>query len=149
MKVPDKVESLTILIRIDSQDKGEMEKIGHGLITKVNHMFWEQGYCVEDAFKVSSENGYKEEFTIVINPKEKNGDSLIYIIDEEKAKQHTFPQLESLTVAMIETIKQRQGLFYAFVRHSDIPGLDFLNNHIVKEDNHVYILKYDTKEINL
>ena len=102
------------------------------MISKVNHEFWQYGYSVKDAYTFGSDNGFKGSFYIKINPKKQNGDSAIDIVNEKIAEQHDSPTLESLTVKMVESIKNREGLDYAYVHRSKIPGLDFLENYIVK-----------------
>ncbi|MBQ9637363.1 MAG: hypothetical protein IJV36_05655, partial [Prevotella sp.] len=141
MLVPEKWESVTILMGIDTEDRELIERMSIGLISKVDNHFWEQGYSVRDAFVRSSENGYKKEFYIRIEPKDIRKDSRIDIIDEEKAEKFDFPSLESLTKELIKEVRNRSEILYAYVRRSEIAGLEFLENHIMKEDSDVYILK--------
>lgn len=148
MKVPDKMESISIWIHSNIKGKENVERIVTGLTSAVNHKFYMQGYDVSDVFSCSSDNGFDRRFYIKIQPEEENGTSLFLIVNDELAKQNQKPTLESLTIEMIKAVRNRQGLPYAFVYRSDIPGLEFLENHIVKEDMDVYILKYDISELN-
>ena len=141
MKVPERLDNLTIIVTLDSNDRSEMEKIAGGLISKVDYDFWQRGYSVKDAYTFSSDNGFKGRFYIRVNPKRQNGDFAIDIIDNKCAEQQEFPTLESLTAKMVDVIRNRDGLNCAYVDRSDIPGLDFLENYIVKEDMNKYILK--------
>lgn len=149
MKVPDKIKSISIWIHSDIKGKEEVERIFSGLKSAVNLKFYEQGYDVSDAFGFGSDNGFNERFYIKIQPKDENETSHILIIDDALAKQNLKPTLESLTIEMIEAIRHREGLPYAYVNRSGIPGLDFLENHIVKDNNDVYILKYDQRGLNI
>lgn len=142
MKVPERLEDLMIIITLDSTDRSKMETIAKGLISKVDYDFWQYGYSVEDAFTFGSDNGFKGRFYIEVNPKRKNGDSAIDAIDDKLAEQYEIPTLEPLTAKMVDAIRDRTGLDSAFVYRSDIPGLEFLENYIVKEDVNKYILKY-------
>ena len=146
MKVPDKIDSISIWILTKITGKENVERIFIGLNSAVNQTFYEQGYDVSDVFSYSSDNGFDGRFYIKILPEEENGKSSFLIIDKTLALQSQKPTLESLTVEMIKAIRNRQGLSYAFVYRSDIPGLDFLENYIVKEDMNVYVLKDDTSE---
>lgn len=141
MLIPTKLESLVIIITIDSKDRDYITSIAKGLITKVDYDFYNLGYSVEDAFSVSSDNGFKGRFFIKINPKTTSGDSKIIICDKQLSEQNAFPTLESLTLKMIKAIKEREGLLSAFVDRSDIPGLEFLDEYCCKWDNNKYILK--------
>ena len=142
MKVPEKLEYLTIIITLDSNDRSKMETIAGGLISKVDYDFGQRGYSVKDAYTFSSDNGFKGRFYIKVNPKRQNGDSAIDVIDDKRAEQQEFPTLESLTAKMVDAIRNRDGLNCAYVDRSDIPGLGFLENYIVKVDMDKYILKY-------
>ena len=142
MKVPDKIESISIWIHSETKGKENVERIFIGLKVAVNHKFYEQGYDVSDAFSYSSDNGFDGRFYIKIQPNEANGTSKILIVDDTMAKQYQEPTLESLTIEMIKAINNRERLPYAFIYRSGISGLDFLENHIVKEDIDKYILKY-------
>ena len=142
MKVPERLEDLTIIITLDSNDRSKMEAIAKGLISKVNYHFWQYGYSVEDVYHFGSNNGFKGSFYIEVNPKRENGVSAIDVIDNNLAEQYILPTLEPLTAKMVEAIRNRDGLDSAFVYKSEIPGLDFLENYIVKEDINKYILKY-------
>lgn len=148
MKVPNKIESIFIWIHSEISGKENVELIFTGLKSAVNHSSFEQGYDVSDAFSCSSDNGFDGRFYIKIQPEEENGTSLILIVNDELAKQNQEPTLESLTIEMIKAVRNRQGLPYAFVYRSDIPGLEFLEDHIVKDDMDVYVLKYDISELN-
>jgi len=143
MKIPEKMESVSIWFRTEIKEQDEVNLIAGGLISKVDFEFGKQGYSVSDAFVIGSSNGFDGEFYITINPRKTNGDSLIDIIDEDLAGQNEVPTLESLTRCLVEAIKNRKRLPYAFVYRSKIPGLDFLENLVVKEDSDVYILKLD------
>lgn len=149
MKVPDKIECISIWIHSEIVGKENVERIFTGLKSTVNQKFYNQGYDVSDAFSFSSDNGFDRRFYIKIQPEEENGTSQIVIVDEALAQQYQKPTLESLTIEMIKAIRNRKGLPYAFVYRVNIPGLDFLENHIVKDDMDVYILKYDISELNL
>jgi hypothetical protein len=143
MKIPDRIENISVWIHTEIKGKEKFELVFGGLKSAVNRVFWEQGYDVSDTFGFSSDNGYKGRFYIIIRPSKENGDSLIDIVDDELAKKYPKPTLEILTIEMIKAIRNRDGLPYAFVYRSDIPGLDFLENYIVKDDMDVYIVKYD------
>ena len=142
MKVPERIDRISIWIHSETKGKENVERIFTGLKAAVNHKFYEQGYDVSDAFSYSSDNGFNERFYIKIQPEEVNGTSLILIVDDALAKQNQEPTLESLTKEKVNVIRSRTGLPYAFVYRSGIPGLDFLENHIVKDDIDKYILKY-------
>lgn len=149
MKIPDKVKSLSIWIHSDIKGKSNVDRIFVGLKSAVNREFGKQGYDVSDAFKLGSDQNYNGRFCIIVSPQKENGDSCIDIIDDDLAKQNSEPTLETITIGMIEAIRNRQGLPYAFVYHSDIPGLDFLDSHTVKDDIKAYVLKNDLTELNL
>lgn len=149
MKVPDKIGSISIWIHSEIKGKENVERIFTGLKSVVNQKFYNQGYDVSDAFSYSSDNGFDGRFCVKIQPEEENETSQIVIVDEALAQQHQEPTLESLTIEMIEAIRNRKGLPYAFAYRVDIPGLDFLENHIVKDDMDVYILKNDINELNV
>lgn len=149
MKVPSKIESVSIWIHSEIKGKENVERIFTGLKSAVNQRFYEHGYDVSDAFTYSSDNGFDRRFYIKIQPEEENGISQILIVDEALSQQYNKPTLELLTIEMIKAIRNREGLPYAFVYRSNISGLDFLENHIVREDMDVYILKYDISELNI
>ena len=149
MKISEKIESIFIWIHTDIKRKENIAPIVTGLKSSVNQEYYMQGYDVSDAFSYSSDNGFNGRFYIKISPTKSNGDSLIDIVDEDIAKLNPSPTLESLTISMIGAIRNRKGLPYAFVYRSDIPGLGFLENHIVKEDSKVYVLKCDINELML
>ena len=138
MKVPERMEELTIFITLDSNDRSKIEALANGLISKANNEFGKYGYDVKDTYSFSSDNGFKGRFHIKVSPNNNNGDSAINIIDAELAKQHELPTLEPLTAKMVDIIRERDGLDYAYVCRSEIPGLDFLENYIVKEDINNY-----------
>ncbi len=140
MKVPEKVESVSIWIHTDIKGKEKIDPIFVGLRSAVNRKFEEQGYDVSDAFKIGSNNNYNGRFCIIVSLKIENEDSCI-ILDDELAKRNTKPTLELLTIEMIRAIKNREHLNQAYVYHSDIPGLDFLDRYIVEADEKVYVLK--------
>lgn len=142
MKVPERLEKLTIIITLDSNDRLKMENIARGLISVVNQFFWKCGYDVEDAYTFGSDNGFKGSFYIEINPKKKNGDSAIDVINDKLAELYELPSFEQLTAKMVDAIINREGLDCAYVRRSEIPGLGFLESYVVKEDMNKYILKY-------
>lgn len=149
MKVPDKMESVSVWIHSEKKGKEYVERIFTGLKSVVNQKFYNQGYDVSDAFSYSSDNGFNGRFYIKIQPEKENGTSQIVIVDDALAQQNQKPTLESLTIEMIKAIRNRKGLPYAFVYRVSIPGLDFLENHIVKDNMDVYILKYDISELNI
>lgn len=149
MKIPEKVESVSIWIHADIKGKEKFTPIFIGLRSSVNQVFWEQGYDVSDAFSFSSDNGFDGRFYIRIYPKKENGDSIIDVVEERLAGQNPEPTLETLTIEMIKAIRNRKGLPYAYVCRSDIPGLGFLENHIVKGDENVYVIKEDISELKL
>ena len=149
MKIPEKVESVSIWIHTDIKGKEKFSPIFIGLRSAVNQVFWEQGYDVSDAFIFSSDNGFDGRFYIKIYPKKEDGDSMIDVVEEHLAEQNPKPTLEALTIEMIKAIRNRKGLPYAYVCRSDIPGLGFLENHIVKNDANVYVLKDKNSELKL
>ncbi len=142
MKVPERLDNLTIIVTLDSNDRSEMEKIAGGLISKVDYDFWQRGYSVKDAYTFGSDNGFKGSFYIEINPKKKNGDSAIDVINDKLAELYELPSFEQLTAKMVDAIINREGLDCAYVRRSEISGLGFLESYVVKEDMNKYILKY-------
>lgn len=141
MRVPSKLDTVTILIKIDSDDKDQIELIANGLVSKVNYEFGIMGYSVNSAFVIGSENGFKGQFYIKVKPIDDYGDTQIVVIDNEKAQKHDEPTLETLTKSLIKGVQNRDGLNFAFVRRSDIPGNEFLENYIVKENENIYIIK--------
>ena len=149
MIVPDKIGSISIWIHSEIKEKENVERIFAGIRSAVNQKFYEQGYDVSDAFSCSSDNGFDGRFYIKIQPEEENGTSQILIVDDALAILNQKPTLESITIETINVIRDRKGLPYAFVYRSDIPGLDFLESHIVKNDREVYILKYDINKLNI
>ena len=143
MKLPEKIESISIWIHTEIKGIEKIKTIFVDLRHSVNQVFFQQGYDVSDAFTLGSDNMYNGRFCIVINPKNSIGEPTAVVIDKELSKENCMPSLESLTVEMIKAIRSTKGLPYAFVYRSDIPGLEFLENHSVKEDGNEYILKYD------
>ena len=149
MKIPEKVESVSIWIHADIKGEEKIAPIFIGLTAAVNQEFWKQGYDVSDAFSFSSDNGFDGRFYIKIYPEKENGDSTIDVVEERQAEQNPKPTLETLTIEMIKAIRNRKGLPYAYVCRCDIPGLGFLENHIVKDDKNVYVIKEDISELKL
>ena len=141
MRIPDKKDSLIIFITIDSDDRELITRKANGLISKVSFDFWQKGYSVSDAFIFSSDNGFKKRFYIEVKPIRENGDSRIDIHDKNLASQYPAPTLESLTFALIKEIRGKEELLSAYVDRTEIRGIDFLENYIVKENWYKYVLK--------
>ena len=64
MLIPNKLESLSIFVTINSTDRNYITSVAKGLIARVDYEFYNEGYCVEDAFSVSSDNGFNSCFYI-------------------------------------------------------------------------------------
>ena len=141
MKVPNKLRSVCIWVHTDLQGAEKINPVFSGLKHVVNQEFYKHGYDVSDTFSIGSDNGYRGHFCIIISPQKENGDSLIYIIDEELADQNERPTIEALTEKMIKAIRDRNGLHHALVERNGLPGIDFLENYIVKDDMYNYVLK--------